>query len=734
MLIELLTLAKNLKVQGIETGLVHRDFGRPGVSSHATLRAILNESGELVRLHPIVKGDEDLWTLQRGNFKYFPVVRPSKSSRWSAPPICLDIADDRWKIIEQNSATDELRDFFADCEGQIQDVDLTDLSDQVARLYKWSSTESPDVVRSLQRFAFAFQRFASNPREAATAIVRAAIVALNSPCDDSLRKLLAIALVGQRKKKKDQKVEHEYKVQLCFDITLADDPAFSIYVPRVRNLALQCLHAEQGSDEKKEGESQCALTGKPSILLSGSFPRWSAPPVISKPLYAYSKFSEAACNFRYHRADSDAFPIAENVANQVVAALKSITDQPPGTNWRALHNGKFERKQSRLVETKDVLVVFPTIPLEELRIASLFGPVNADDQRKQFQDEARPVCEIFSRAVDNEAVAPYLVILLIRQISPGQIQLAYSAMPSLDDFARAVETWNESGDNLPPRLRVPLPSKKASSGIGLFKPDLMFPEQIVRLLSQAWIRDGSEIVRLESPAIGSVLDLFLHKPGVYMEAAASLLDTVLTRGAVLLVRAGHTLHRDDRVTHELWRKFVSSARSQRPDYAFSQTISLIGSLLYIMNSKVEDYMTESAFLVGKLLAAMDELHRCYCIAVRQGDIPNALIGNGLLGRAAESPARALEELCDRSRIYLGWAKSASASEIAPEPIRIAINSARKVLRIVAPLSERLHADSSLDQVLEPVQKAHLFLGYLSPVLGKDEDDDKVPEGESADSE
>lgn len=727
MLIELLGLAKNLRAQGIETGLVHRDFDRPGISGHATLKVVLNERGEIVRLLPIAKDDEGLWTLKRHNHTYFPAVRLPN------PPIGLDIDDARWKVLEGKGGTDNLRNTFIACEVQTQGVDLSGLSNQVERLCKWTLQESPDIVRSLNRFALAFRRFASSPREAAGAIVGAVMAALNSPCDDTLRMTLVAALVGRRKKKKDQRFEHEYKVQLCFDISLPDDPAFSIYMPRVRNVVLQCLHGERANHEKSGTGARCALTGEPAALLSGPFPSWSARPVISKSLNVFSKFSEAACNFRYHRADSDAFPIAEDVANQVVAALKSITDLPPGTNWCPLHNGKFERKQSRLVETKDVLVVFPTIPVEDLRIASLFGQVNADDGRKQFQDEARPVCEVFSRAKDNEAVAPYLVILLIRQISPGQIQLAYSAMPSLDDFVNAVAVWNALADNLPLRLRVPLPSKKASSGIGLFKPDLMFPEQIVRLLSQEWIRDGSESVRLESPAVGSVLDLFLRKPGVYMEVAESLLDLVLVRGAVLLSQAGHILHRDDRVTHELWRKFVSSAGSQRPDYAFSQTISLIGSLLYIMNSKVEDYMNESAFLVGKLLAAMDELHRCYCIAVRKGDIPNALIGNGLLGRAAESPARALEELCDRSRIYLGWARSAAVPNGAPKEMQIAIKSAHKVLRIIAPLSERLHGDLSLDQVLEPVQKAHLFLGYLSPVLGKDEDDDTVPNGESADS-
>jgi len=728
MLIELLTLAKNLKVQGIDAGLVHRDFFRPGTSGHITLRAVLNEEGRIVRLVPTSSEDQDLWTLRKGNFKYFPAVRPSK--KWSTPPICLDIDDERWNVLEKTLSAKDLRNLLLACNEDLQGVDLSDVDDQVARIAAWKPTDdSNEVVEALTLFSSAFNNFASNPRNSAQEIFKAVLRTLDSQCTPALQTGLATLLVGQRKIKKGQKPTREYPVQLCFDICLSKDPAFSLYTPRVRNVVLNCLHAEQQKNATKTSDTRCALTGNSAPLLSGPFPSWSAPPVINKPLNVYSKFSEAACNFRYHRANSDAFPVAEDAANQLVAALKAITDQPPGINWRPLYNGKFEKRK----EAKDVLVVFPTIPAQNLRVAALFGPVDSDDGRKEFQDEARPMCEAFEKVSQDGDIPPYLVILLIRQISPGQIQLAYSARPGISDFAEAITLWNASGNNLPPGLRIPLPSKRSPSGMGRFKPTLLFPEQIVRLLSQVWIRDGTECAHQEAPSVGSVLDLFLHKPDIYREVAPNLLETVLTRNAVLLTKAGHVLHRDNPSAHELWRNFLSSAHPLRPDVALSRTTSLIGSLLYIMNSNVEDYMNESAFLVGKLLAAMDELHRTYCIAVRQGDIPNALIGNGLLGRAAESPARALEELTDRSRVYLGWARSADPQKADSERVRIAIHSARKVLRIVAPLSERLHTESSLDQMLQPVQKAHLFLGYLSPVLGKNEDADEAQTSESTGS-
>jgi hypothetical protein len=321
--------------------------------------------------------------------------------------------------------------------------------------------------------------------------------------------------------------------------------------------------------------------------------------------------------------------------------------------------------------------------------------------------------------------------MLIRSVSKGQIQLAYMASPTISEFVVAVEAWSRSEDNLPQALRVPVPLAKVKSDMGRIRPRLLFPEQVSRLLTHQWIRGGTESSRVQAPPIGVVFEFFLRKPGVWEQHASLLLETVLARASLLLGGVGQELHRmpytgDEKFKEwrEGWLKLFPATKAGRPDWAkpqpgwsFINTISLIGSLLYGMNSTVDQYTNESAFLVGKLLAMMDEIHRCYCLAERNGDIPNSLIGNGLLGRAAESPARAIEELLDRSRIYVGWAKTAQPPPEADKETRIAVFSAKKVLRLAAPLSENLHQLDTLDVELAPIRKAHLFLGYLSPVLG-----------------
>jgi hypothetical protein len=375
--------------------------------------------------------------------------------------------------------------------------------------------------------------------------------------------------------------------------------------------------------------------------------------------------------------------------------------------------------------------------MEDLPLVSLFAKANEsqEDGTKEFQDQARVVIEAFSKITPTDKVPDYIVILLIRQISSGQIQLAYSASPTRTGFVAAMNAWSESASNLPPNLRVPLvphakvdkaaekPIKveKTSNTVRWVKPKLLFPEEINRLLSRQWIRNSSKTSAVEAPAVGQVLDLFLRKSGVWQGIAANLLEVTIARTNVLLTHAGHVLHRDDPVSQSAWITFSLQSKAW-PDYAFSQTLSLIGSLLYAMNSHVKNYVEESAYQVGKLLAMMDVLHKCYGI-VERGDVPNSLIGNGLLGRAADSPVQALAELSERSRIYIGWAKSVDITDFSDNAKKknIAIRSARKVLRLSEPLVEKLHAADSLDAEMSAVQKAHLFLGYLSPVLGQEEE-------------
>ena len=751
MLVELFQLLRNLEAQGIEVGLDHEDFGASVKTTMPTLRVVLNEDGDIVQILPVADEEKPgLWTLTDGKKNFFPAMRMQLEPALSIPADWKDK-----KAVSTQDVSMLLSPAQKPQERKISsDVVKNDTWNRL-RIRDWQSNDDAETLAHIHKFATAFDKFCESPETAAKNLLHGIKRALRRPCDDTVLVGFANLVAGkkvigkQRDGQDDEEKEAGYKTQLCFDLKATDDLAFTLYSPRVKQVVLECLCAENPRPSEVMDlnlSGTCAMTGNPFQPTSALFPKWAANGVIPMEQPIYSKNKDAPCNFRYGKVGIESIELDPRIKRKLSAALKVITNKLPGVNWRALRNGRFEGKGKKRKETSDVLLAYPTMRFEDLKLVDVFAAAQntQDDGTKQFQDQARPLIRAFSEITQSNSIPNYIVILLIRQVAPGAIQLAYTARLTCIEFGDAIKAWIESGKNLPLNLCLPLISRpktgknaattepfKNTNPINRWsKPRLLFPEQISRLLSRQWIRGGTETSPVEAPAVGQILDLFLRKSGVWQEVAAHLLDVTLARTSALLTHAGHVLHRDDPTTLVIWVDFSQSQASQSeawPDYALSQTISLIGSLLHAMNSHVKNYVEEPAYQIGRLLAMMDELHKCYGIVVRD-DVPKSLIGNGLLGRAADSPAQALAELCERSRIYIGWARSVDITDLTEKAKKknIAIHSALKVLRLVAPLSEQLHAADSLATEMSVAQKAHLFLGYLSPVLGKEEEKDKPP--------
>ena len=752
MLSELYHIAKNLSHQGQEKRLVHADFGEPGLSVHLNLRLLLSEDGKIVRLEALQSTDAvSLWTLKNGNFKYFPAVR--------MPNPLLDVPTDdpAWKELKKPTV-EVLRSMLSSWKEKVQPVTLQSEREQATRMMKWEHDDLEAIGR-IKAFAGQFLELTKDPKVFATTLAAALEAALNSSTDEKLFKPLQALLCGVLKEPKNKPPEVEFKVQIIFDFLAAHEISGGLYNAKMSRVVLECLNQEKTSQSGKRRRAEtisatreCAFEGRAMRLLDAKskYPDWYAKPVIGKQFKPFAKNSAAPCNQRYHVADAEGFSIGADTAKALVAAGCSITS-PEARNktWRSLHSGKFETVKSKKKETFDVLIAYPTFDWKDLVPVSIFGRPDSEKKTSDKPDEDDAVTPTPSQAFTQVAETyvsalksvvssadlerKYIRLLILRSISPGQVQMAYSAMPTCGHFAAAVKHWVASEKNLPPRLTVPLPSKKAEKGFGWFAPNLLFPDDAIHVFSHQWMRGGTESSRLQTPPVSAILDVFLQREGVWQDAARQLLETLLPRVEPLLIGAGNILHRLDREDASAWRDFAPKTGAGQPDkskpdprYYLAKSLSLIGTLLHSLNSTPNHYMKETAYLVGKLLAAMDELHKCYSVCERKGDIPPTLIGNGLLGRAADSPEMAFDELCERSRIYLGWAKSVQLTGKENEVIKIAVNSARKLLRIVEPMAAELHQSAKLNLPMSAEGKSHLFLGYLSPVLGGKKESEESP--------
>lgn len=114
-------------------------------------------------------------------------------------------------------------------------------------------------------------------------------------------------------------------------------------------------------------------------------------------------------------------------------------------------------------------------------------------------------------------------------------------------------------------------------------------------------------------------------------------------------------------------------------------------------------MSESPYLIGKMLNLADSLHKLYCEEVRNGNLPSELIGSSYFGLASNNPVQALSTLGLRLKPYYSWAKTLKSDKTA-----LALWHVSELSKI----SDKLHKED-IPARLSDSDKAQLLLGYLS---------------------
>lgn len=762
MLSELYHLSKNVaKGQG-EPNLVHTDFGEPGLSTNTNLRLTLGPNGIIVKLDLLdssdTKGDNRLvlWTLKKSNFKFFPAVRVK------SPLISIDPGSTVWDSIKKSTKVSLLRVLSHEPSSYSLKFKGGE-RDQAERIRQWRHDES-DVLVALHEFSDSFLQLTEDAASFAKLVHDCLRSTLEQKGDNKLAKAFQALVCGSLKESKVKPPKIECKVQIIFDYQPKKELSGCLYTPIFQRVVLECLNSEKPSAQKagKEASSLPALScafepdsAKALSILDAPYPDWSVKPVIGKAFKPYSKFSYAPCNFRYGHADATGFPIGVETAKKIVGFASGITTEGlRGITWTGIRNGKFDTRGGKKVETFDALIAYPSFTWDELAPVSIFArppheeeaPGDPDDEASHFSSGTIPtgfkqVAESYIRSLKEKIPGEdrkknHVHLLLLRAISPGQVQLVYSASPTCVEFDAALDCWIKSETYLPERLLIPLPSNKSKNGLGWFRPRLLFPDEAIRIFTHKWIRAGNESARIQAPPIGDIFNVFLRRDGVWEQSARELLEALIPRVKPLFIAAGQRIHLTDNSNLTEWHDFApKTAQGQQdktkpdPRFFLTQAISLTGTLLHALNTQnAQHYMKETAYQLGQLLAAMDHLHKCYCDGERNGSYPPTLIGNGLLGRTADSPQEALAELCERGRIYLGWAltiKRKPISEGLPEEKvksikrqRNAVYRARDLFEFIDPLCREIHANGDLTNPMSTEDKAHLFLGYLTEVPRK----------------
>ena len=353
--------------------------------------------------------------------------------------------------------------------------------------------------------------------------------------------------------------------------------------------------------------------------------------------------------------------------------------------------------------------------------------------------DAKAVCDALSGVV-REHPKSKLNLFLIRKASDGQAQVALSESPLVTDVLKAAERWQESVRYNVPDITMYLPENTINNqklpAVEKARPFAPYPDQVVRLLSHQWVRDGASprgpsgkpqkaSQEIAGPGLGEVLVLMLRMEGKWEAAARGMLDLLIRRLETLLVGIFGAQHaygpRQSQGKHESLFDFPRPSRE-----AALRAVSLFGILLDALGSRKEHYVKDAPYMVGQVLALADTLHKDYCVVVRKGQLPNSLIGTSLMRRALDTPCGALADLSERMMEYIRWAKVAKILTDWPQDDqrKIAVYEARKKLRQYEPLAAELAA-LDLPGECDSLMKAQLLLGFLaSPPIEEREDERK----------
>lgn len=706
MLSESFLLARALQDAGMSVEAQHPNIKVPGISTGPVIRVCLDIAGGIVRCERVVEDNcPGLWTHIDGNQNSFPIVRLAEPLMMLRDVSSARDEEQRKQDQKAKPSADTRRKALQDSLQQAQPRELSKntldllrrLHDKADMLTNTLAGHQEAVVRVCRAYMLAVPAGNAGSVPLVEGLRERAIEWLTH-CDDSELDALDVLLF------KASSESGKKKVQLALDI---DGGCDTIYRGEVRKTVTSVFLRD---DEAHFGETVaddssmpvCAFTGEKDLWI-GPFPKVKLP-AFGNEFCLFSMFSEAECNLRYGMKDSQVVPVSNSLVLRMQNAINAVvTQERQGKTWRAVAGEK--------PGSLDQLITYVDgRPDIAVNVADVFG-ISQDTRDRQFEADVSSICEALD-GVSQQRPGSRVNLFILRKASKGQAFVMLAESPTVDEVFEGAEWWQTAGKNVPlgwpnDGYSITFPILNKDKKPERLKPWVIYPGEVAAMLRND---------KLRGTPFSDVLDVMLQRPG-NMAAARRILSLCLDHCGPLLCGLGGCQGKGSR---EAWKACKDTER-----LTGLRAVSIIGMTLYALGSKKEDYMHESAFQIGRVLALADRLHRCYCTVVRDGSMPPNLIGNAVFATALDCPEKALAILAERMRIYQGWAETANSEFYRKqEEKHIAVLTAKKTLSRYRPLAVQLHRQG-LPHQCDDVMKAHLLLGYIAG-------EDKENETEGAD--
>jgi len=692
-----------------------------------TLLVRLDADGHVTSVQP-VPSTITPWALRDGQHNSFPFIQPKH-------PIWAMSSDDQRREDTLNKKRTNRRraliDLARDAELNVGAFDswpgrrlLNRLRERRVNLTSLERTDAAAVPMSIDRFLRACDSAESgDPHRLLREIAAELVTALHQTTgDDWIDVAVAVLLEGSG--------------ALVFD---AAGSGLSVLAPQIPGRVSSALQGQPTEDET--AGARCGLTGRRGTLVTSKFPQPNLP--LLGQTYLFARNKDTPANGRYSRLAADTMPVSEDAAVRLSAALTALTAAKlRGKTWRSIP-GEAPQQSDLLVAFVEALPDSPLTDVlaedsedEDLSEERAETALGAADSVATFEKR----CERMIKAVQAVVTADFretpVRLVVLRKVDPANRKVVYTGAPTVGSLYDAAMDWVAGERNVPMWLTLPVLRKGERKARPMLPPHIA-PLGVIGFSKQLFLRGGTQRQEIVGMPASEVLALFLDTSGTSNDAPRRGVHRVLR---LVLARRSSLV---SGTAHELRRGFDKAKGFDRREVL--RTITLLGVLLHKLGRTKtaedhgEDYMSDTAFKLGQLLAAADVVHVGYCADVRGGEVPPSLLGNQVFTMAQTAPAKALATLCRRWKPYDGWAMRAThlrsrantmaASKESDEQqrgweIRTALRYAREMRALANDLAPAL---AGLDrQEVNDVFRAELLLGYIAglPKARKEEESDE----------
>lgn len=397
-----------------------------------------------------------------------------------------------------------------------------------------------------------------------------------------------------------------------------------------------------------------------------------------------SQVKEVPAQSRYDFCEAQTFHVGIETRKRTKRALEWLAAKD--------HAGK----TYGIAGDKELLFAYPHIlPVKQISFTKMFGAQQDDSYLDEDTFERLAASVIAQlKGAGKECAKTELEIFSLRKMDKARTKVVYYRNVTVTSLEQASTAWHAGCQNIPELAALDWSKDKSEKTKKSYPVSVdgktVFPIKLYRYLNAIWKHDGQRAdtgkskVTIFTPTDG--LRLLLDKPNSAL--AAHMLSHFIRHAQ------GYFL--------TLCRGAGENEVTSLPDKEYY--LGILGLLLFNLGNKKEDFMKESAFLLGRCLRVTDEIHRLYCEIVRKRELPPQLCGSSLLVGMMESPSTTLSQLAMRSAPYVKWARVCRDDEKA--------SLVHYWLKQWSTIADQLHT-MEWPKRLSPEERAQLFLGYLA---------------------